>query len=189
MRDIRAIATVVDGVRYRSQTEARWAVFLNALGITFEYEAQRLELSDGTTYLPDFWIPDLKAYFEVKGRSDAIVTEEAAKARRLAADREGLRVWLAIGPPDCRTANILPLDQWDHEEPIETILETPENRYRFLADQRDDGVFWLQADFVEGGFKMSYLVGGPGRVTEHDRLPIESPTLTAAFKKAADARW
>lgn len=189
MRDVEAIATEFDGVRYRSRTEARWAVFFQTLDIAVEYERERINLSDGSSYLPDFWIPDFKAYFEVKGGSEAIVTDEATKARRLAADHANLRVWLAIGPPEAKIANILPLDQWEHADAIDQILLTSENRYRFLEDRRDADIFWLQADFVEGGFKQSFLVGGTGRITDHARLPIETDRLAAAYKASAQARW
>jgi hypothetical protein len=72
---------------------------------------------------------------------------------------------------------------------IGDILSTPENRYRFLADRRGEHVFWLQADFIEGGFRHSYLVGGPGRVTDHDRLPIVTIELEVAYGEAAAAKW
>jgi hypothetical protein len=54
---IRAIDTRYAGHRFRSRLEARWAVFFDALGITWQYEPQGYELSDGTLYLPDFFLP------------------------------------------------------------------------------------------------------------------------------------
>lgn len=65
---IKAIETQYLGYRFRSRLEARWAVFFDALGIRFEYEPQGYELSDGTWYLPDFYLPDIKrgVFAEVK---------------------------------------------------------------------------------------------------------------------------
>lgn len=51
--------------------EARWAVFFDTMGIHWEYEVEGFELESGR-YLPDFWLPTLDCYFEVKG---AIPTE------------------------------------------------------------------------------------------------------------------
>ena len=34
--DIKAIETEYDGHRFRSRLEARWAVFFNAVGLTYE---------------------------------------------------------------------------------------------------------------------------------------------------------
>lgn len=68
---IRAIPTVYKGVTFRSRIEARWAVFFDAMGIRWDYELEGFELESGgktLRYLPDFWLPDYKMWFEVKGQ-------------------------------------------------------------------------------------------------------------------------
>ena len=65
--DIKPIETIYNGYRFRSRLEARWAVFFDALGVKYEYEPEGFKLSDGTLYLPDFYLPESKAFFEVKG--------------------------------------------------------------------------------------------------------------------------
>lgn len=64
---IKAIETWYAGCRFRSRLEARWAVFFDALGVEWDYEPEGLALEDGTRYLPDFWLPQLRVWFEVKG--------------------------------------------------------------------------------------------------------------------------
>lgn len=64
---LKAIETVYHGYRFRSRLEARWAVFFNTLGWRWEYEKEGFEFEDGTRYLPDFWLPDIEAWVEVKG--------------------------------------------------------------------------------------------------------------------------
>jgi hypothetical protein len=54
------------GYRFRSRLEARWAVYFEVLGISWEYEPQGYELEDGISYLPDFFFPELKCFGEVK---------------------------------------------------------------------------------------------------------------------------
>lgn len=189
MRNVEAIETEVGGITYRSRTEARWAIFFETLGIDVEYESRHIRLSNGVWYLPDFYIPAFRAWFEVKAGNDAIVTDEAAKARLLSADQRGRRVWLAIGPPSSDVPNILTLEQWAPNTSIEDILGSPENRYRFLEDRRDGEVYWLQADFVGGGFRESFVVGGPGVETDHDRLPLLHGRVLAAYNAARDKRW
>lgn len=68
MADIKAIETQYKGYRFRSRLEARWAVFFDALGIEWEYEKEGLVLSDGTWYLPDFWLPQVNGgiWVEIK---------------------------------------------------------------------------------------------------------------------------
>ena len=79
---INVIPTTYKGIQFRSRLEARWAVFFDTLGIEWEYEPERYEIgmlwtdpnteeldySDMETYLPDFWLPELKYWIEVKGK-------------------------------------------------------------------------------------------------------------------------
>lgn len=67
MGTLKPIETVYDGYRFRSRLEARWAILFDALGIKWEYEPEGFQLSDGTRYLPDFYLPDSSTFFEVKG--------------------------------------------------------------------------------------------------------------------------
>lgn len=67
MNRMKAIETYYNGYRFRSRLEARWAVFFDELGIKYQYEPEGFKLSDGTLYLPDFYLPDLELWVEVKG--------------------------------------------------------------------------------------------------------------------------
>ncbi|MFE3452423.1 hypothetical protein ACFXJ8_26215 [Nonomuraea sp. NPDC059194] len=65
---IQAIDTRYKGCRFRSRLEARWAVFLDTLGIRWEYEPQGyLVGAKRRPYLPDFYLTDLNWWVEVKG--------------------------------------------------------------------------------------------------------------------------
>lgn len=91
-----AIATLYEGVMYRSRLEARWAVFLESLGVRALYEQEAYELADGTRYLPDFWLPALELFFEVKPMRP---TREERRKCQLLADGTGRMVVLVIGAP------------------------------------------------------------------------------------------
>jgi hypothetical protein len=95
---IKAIETYYRGYRFRSRLEARWAVFLDALEVPFEYEPEGYDLGDGIYYLPDFWLPDFAAFLEIKP-SNWSDPKEAEKAKRLAM-QTGQRVAVFLGPPD-----------------------------------------------------------------------------------------
>jgi hypothetical protein len=75
------LPTKYNGYNFRSRTEARWAVFFEQLNIPFEYEKEGYNL-DGVCYLPDFWMPSLNCFIEIKGETPT--NEENEKARRLA---------------------------------------------------------------------------------------------------------
>lgn len=80
---LQPIETRYAGYRFRSRLEARWAVFFDALKIEYEYEPEGFKLSDGTCYLPDFWLPESRAFFEVKG---VLSEKDAHKIEQLMAD-------------------------------------------------------------------------------------------------------
>lgn len=52
---MKAIETKYKGYRFRSRLEARWAVFFDACGYSWEYEPEGFDL-EGIYYLPDFKI-------------------------------------------------------------------------------------------------------------------------------------
>lgn len=95
---VKAIETEYKGYRFRSRLEARWAVVFDSLDVKWEYEPQGFELSDGTYYLPDFYLPDLKTWVEVKGE---MTEEDQHKISQFAADLEhGERLWVVRKIPD-----------------------------------------------------------------------------------------
>lgn len=93
---MKALETTWRGYRFRSRTEARWAVALTTAGVKFDYEPQGYDLPSGW-YLPDFWLPSFGAWLEIKGveptdRARALATELAAQS--------GRPVFVAVGAPD-----------------------------------------------------------------------------------------
>ena len=70
------IQTEYKGCLFRSRLEARWAVFLDALGVEWKYEFEGYEV-DGHRYLPDFWLPASHTWVEVKGDPNGLRAEFA----------------------------------------------------------------------------------------------------------------
>jgi hypothetical protein len=62
---IAPIETSYKGYRFRSRLEARWAVLLDHLKISWLYEHQGYKTEHGL-YLPDFWLPELNTFLEIK---------------------------------------------------------------------------------------------------------------------------
>lgn len=79
---ISPIQTRYAGHLFRSRTESRWAVFLDRLAIEWKYEEQGYQLASGRRYLPDFVLPDLKMFLEIKGMEPT--ERELAKVREFA---------------------------------------------------------------------------------------------------------
>ena len=96
---IRAIPVWYRGYRFRSRLEGRWGCFFDNIGIEFQYEPQGFRLPDGTCYLPDFWLPVVKAFAEVKPTDPT--TEDRKKCELTVMGDGGLFLMLS-GPPDFR---------------------------------------------------------------------------------------
>lgn len=105
---MKAIETTWKGYRFRSRTEARWAVFLDRLGVEFDYEPEGVILPSGP-YLPDFRLRSFPSgthfasdekecvWLEVKGGEPTELEQE--RCSELAA-ATGEPVLLAVGAPD-----------------------------------------------------------------------------------------
>ena len=91
----RIIETAYKGYRFRSRTEARWAVCFDTLGLSWTYEIEGFDLS-GIWYLPDFWVETLNCWIEIKGRIPS--QDEIEKAARLHLT-SGKRVLIVVGQP------------------------------------------------------------------------------------------
>lgn len=97
------------GIEYRSRLEARWAVFLTALGLRFHYEYNGYQLPSGR-YLPDFFVPlmrrgiatfqeeEIGVFIEIKA-TDPPAGNSLTLCRELASAMQR-EVWLFAGPPD-----------------------------------------------------------------------------------------
>jgi hypothetical protein len=93
---LKAIETVYRGYRFRSRLEARWAVFFDAMCVRWEYEREGFDLGPAGYYLPDFWLPDFKWWFEVKGEWPT--DREVAVAQALANGSDS-SVFVSVGQP------------------------------------------------------------------------------------------
>lgn len=127
---IKAIETRYAGCRFRSRLEARWAVYFDTLGIGWEYEKEGFNL-DGVFYLPDFWLPQVQMWAEVK--PVALTREEESKVCSLA-EESGFHALMLVGPPDMKPywAHVGHLDQPDYPPTCDYILDAQyldENRF------------------------------------------------------------
>lgn len=181
MNTITAIPTIYAGTQFRSRLEARWAVFFDTIGLEWEYEPEAY--TDGeTSYLPDFWMPGIGMFFEVKPNyigSDAEFQVATKKAKMLASGSHRTLV-MSYGPPsDGYNLVLFPTDcecEWG-----KVLVEC--GPYAIREDRRDDGVFWL-----EGAGGNAFTIG-PGKGTNHDRWPVFSEKLIHAQEKARTYRF
>ena len=96
---IKAIETQYNGYRFRSRLEARWAVFFDLIGLKYEYEIQGFEM-DELRYLPDFYIPSLNRWFEIKEKP--LTEDEMMKCEEFCfrKDNRNIKFSILIGAPN-----------------------------------------------------------------------------------------
>ncbi|MEU2996851.1 hypothetical protein ABZ684_04640 [Streptomyces sp. NPDC006995] len=85
---IEALPTWYGGTTFRSALEASWAATLDTLRIAWEYEPETITLPSGATYIPDFKLPDIGAWLEVKGTGVPRVEKAVEFGKSLACDCE-----------------------------------------------------------------------------------------------------
>lgn len=176
-----ALETRYDGHRFRSRLEARWAVFFNTLGLTYSYEPEGFQLSNGERYLPDFWLPDLDAYLEVKPTSPSL--QERRRCQYLAHDTQK-KVFLAAGPPAYDVKNVACYET------------TTAPCYGFFAwCRRGDHLCFfsevLEEDTANGIPLGAYGWDCFGKDMERcaDRLPVDNALLTQAITASRSERF
>ena len=99
MKKIRAIPTEYNRYKFRSRLEARWAVYFDSLGIEYEYEKEGYDLGKVGRYLPDFWLPQVNMWAEIKGKP--FTKTELLKCEALA-KHTGYECLLLSGLPDVK---------------------------------------------------------------------------------------
>jgi hypothetical protein len=162
------IPTHYNGIKYRSRSEARWAVVFDALGWNYEYEIEGYSLSTGR-YLPDFYLPQHRAFFEVKGEKPN--RREKKLADELAMATEKI-VIVSHGPPNPRR------DEWAEDLSI------------FIPERVDDVRY---ADWQEGGFVSGRFSYHPKCSLNLGNLTylecFKDVTWQTAFTRAANHRF
>jgi len=88
---IKAIETRYKGYRFRSRLEARWAVALDHMRIKWQYEPEGYNLGDLGCYLPDFLLPELNTYLEIKAGSPT--EDEKNKFYALLQHKQAFGAW------------------------------------------------------------------------------------------------
>jgi hypothetical protein len=168
---IRPIETRYAGHRFRSRLEARWAVFFDAAGIEYQYEHEGFNV-DGKRYLPDFWLPRLKAFVEIKPTQEA--AEPVKPLLRALVANVGDRGILICGPPNLvEPPNIIGCD-----------------RHRWW-----DPAWWLQCSFCD---EVSIAIPHAPRCLHCSSIPqtrilhwpsAESPRVDYATQAGGEARF
>lgn len=179
---VKAIQTHYANCHFRSRLEARWAVFFNCLGVRWEYEKEGFKLPSGH-YLPDFWLPNLGCWLEVKPDNPDDQAKKLCEELGWETDRA---VVLLSGSPGSEKLSAFCFDCKDSSAGT-----------GWWGDR--DGLTWALTDDGELCFRVSV---GPDRyfaspncqnefagmlscTLSHEGLPL----IQAAYRRALSARF
>jgi len=139
---VKPIETPYKGYRFRSRLEARWAVFFDAMGISYEYEPEGFDLGDGVWYLPDFLLhfKERDVFVEIKPENYATKMNDHFKNEKIRkfcmeSDKE---IVLCMGMPDKLT---LTLKKQDTQIWIDDYNSDPELQKKFPNSKPEYKVF------------------------------------------------
>jgi hypothetical protein len=108
--------TFYSGHHYDSRLEAKFAVFLDCLGLDYIPHPKDFRLSDGTHFQPDFFIPQTNSYVELKSHSISKVTlRDTIRRLELLSKDLGVRCHLISDVSDYMTRDNIFNLVWDSE--------------------------------------------------------------------------
>jgi hypothetical protein len=201
--DLKPIQTTWNGYRFRSRTEARWAILLDALGLKFEYEKEGYALPSGECYLPDFFIPNRKVFIEVKAD---IGHDSMSKVVEFAAARY-TPVYVAIGSPISNESTPMYRIQSGGDPVPCGLVYCPVCEQVFIAEQGQTYREYLRCGCLKEGLEEAVarstptivrlaIESHPGvmdRISESFDLWLHNPSsgrvIREAFRQAKSARF
>lgn len=127
-----AIETYHRGFKFRSRLEARWYIFFESLGIEAHYESEGWKLEDGTYYLPDFFLPQINNWAEVKPIPFSNIERRKAE---MVCRGSGQTVLLLVGPPDFRDYEGISWDAGDFTN-CQYRLDIDQHNRQYYLDER-----------------------------------------------------
>lgn len=99
---IKAIDTYYNGNYFRSRLEARWAVFFEEMGLMYQYEPEGFVIDEGCCYLPDFYLPQLDCYVEVKPEVENAYSHPDYRTKWAGLCAGGKKMLLLFGSPQVK---------------------------------------------------------------------------------------
>ena len=181
------LPTRYKGVKFRSRREARWAVFFDTLGIQWLYEPEAYWLGE-MAYLPDFWLPQLNCFWEVKAGKD-----DEEKMRRLV-KLTGKAVYVHYGEIALNRA-------FFYSAPDESLYDQSHSAHKLWIregqDAWDNFYLWCECpkcsllgiEFEGRAARLPCSCKPPSEADEDSWHNASSPRILAAYRAAQRYRF
>lgn len=130
---IQSLDTTLFGYNFRSRLEARWAIFLDAMGWEWLYEPQGYALANGDKYLPDFYLPQFQTFIEIKFD---VLTEFDFDRARMLVQATDIPLIIIDRDPSLKHLTQLTANKEGEIKPVEiNLVEDPKRKGKFLKNR------------------------------------------------------
>ena len=170
MNEIKPIETCYNGYRFRSRLEARWAVFFDALDIKYIYEPEGYELSDGSKYLPDFYLPELDYYAEVKGKNEHLIND-LKRIERFVCEKKAAAIILSEIPYNSDAKGLYWFPIWYFQAKSKGCCHCVHAFFQTYGISPIETI--IQDDFYVGEHSFSYI----------DAITVKNNDIEIAYRK------
>ena len=122
-------------IEYRSKTEARVAeeVF-DRHQIKFLYETETYNF-DGELYSPDFYLPEIKTFIEVKGATDSDLSKPQKLLKTLQDQWEDKRLLTEYWNPSGYSSNTDGYVSWEWDQPFMVIAVFSDGTFKSVDEE------------------------------------------------------
>lgn len=187
---------------FRSRLEARWAAFFDLMQINWDYEPSHYQVGPALWYLPDFYLPDLGVWVEVKG---APFMDAASMAKVVSSVAGPQQIPMREAPYDPAESILLgggfqPLKDGQH--PVHILCYKHDDGLAGFAPVRFvlvEGGGWMLAPAGEA-FATMKATGTPARrrpdrpfldsiLTPAHRLGVPDPFLAMSYRAAQKLKF
>ena len=167
------IPTHYKGHACRSRVEARWMVAFDIARIMFEYEPEGFDLPEVGKYLPDFYLPQVDMFAEVK--ADTFNLEELKKAQALATHTEKGVLLLSGTPSKAAYWGVHPKEGFSFKH------EYKENSFAVMDYEIFEGSYWLHEKrfFANSGLSLDSFPDPRYSLNSPDDDNLYEPTFAA----------
>ncbi len=174
---IKAIQTCYQGYRFRSRLEARYAVFMDTVGIKWEYEKEGFHLPSGS-YLPDFWLPKLECWLEIKPELPTDLETKLCEELAWGTDKA---VAVCFGIPGDNPIHVYCSDTSDSSAGTQWWDEV-----QWAIDEKTGAAVFCSGSWSHDFFSPNFSSFAGMRLAGDCILPMN---LLQAFRKAKSARF
>ncbi len=177
LNDSSSMPTKYNGYLFRSELQARWAVFFDMLyQLGYEYLSESVSLPSGASYQPDFWLPSLQVFVKVDSSEEQVTADDLLKAIEFSYGQPLLYI---LGSPEYESMYLLDANR-NLDVEREYDLTSEEGRVELFEHLREWG-HWVKFSFDVWTRECILIF--------RELIPNDDAELSFAYRAAANVKF